>query len=147
VVKFFSEKFLKMCCKAFWKRVVAFCLTFWLGVLVSSVFTLRQEHSSYCPSKTNLSLEIQTPENSSIPETKTCVPVDGSLQYERLTAEEKPDLEAKKPEGKKKSLKAEKEKQDNPAQPKPQFYNPSKDSAEYKDLLHREKCFETQKQK
>jgi len=27
-----------MCCEAFWKRVIAFCLTFGLGVLVSSVF-------------------------------------------------------------------------------------------------------------
>jgi hypothetical protein len=134
-----------MCClsKAFWKGIVAFCLTFSLSVFVSSFFTLGQAHSSYCSSKNNLSLEIQTPENSAISETKNCVPVDGSLKYERLTTEEKPNLEAKKTEDKKKSLKAEKEKQNNPAQPKPQFYNPSKTDAEYKDLLHREKCFES----
>lgn len=128
-----------MCCEAFWKKVVAFCLTFGLGVLVSGVLASKKE----CKAKKELVIEIQKSENSLIPETKNCVPVDGNLKYERLTVEEKPNLEAKKTEDKKKSQKAEMEKQDNPAESKPQFYNPSKDSAEYKDLLHREKCYES----
>lgn len=136
-----------MCGEAFWKRVVVFCLTFGLGVLVSTFFTLRQAQILHCPSKTKLLIENQKPEKNSFTETKNCVPVDGNLKYERLTAEEKPDLEVNKTEEKKKSLKVEKEKQNNPAEPKPQFYNPSKDSAEFKDLLHREKCFEIQKKK
>lgn len=137
-----------MCCgEAFWKRVVVFCLTFGLGVLVSTFFTLREAQISLCPSKTKLLIENQKPENNSLTETKNCVPVDGNLKYERLTAEEKPDLEVNKTEEKKKSLKVEKEKQNNPAESKPQFYNPSKDSAEFKELLHREKCFEAQNQK
>ena len=121
-----------MCCEAFWKRVVVFCLTFGLGVFVSNLFISKES------AKENPKLLV-----ISSPSENNCVPVDDSLRYERLTAEEKPNVEAKKQEDNKKSLKAEKEKQNNPAESKPQFYNPSKDSAGYKDLLHREKCYES----
>lgn len=135
-----------MCCsEAFWKRVVVFCLTFGLGVLVSTFFTIREAETTHCPTKTKLLIENQKPENDSLTETKNCVPVDGNLKYERLTAEEKPDLEANKTKDKKKSPKEEK--LNNPAEPKPQFYDPSKTDAEIKDLLHRERCFEPQYQK
>jgi hypothetical protein len=126
-----------MCCgKAFWKRIIAFCVTFGLGLLVSNLF-ISKEAAKENPEPT----VILAPAESN------CVPVDGNLKYERLTAEEKPDLDAKKTEEKKKSLKAAKEKQNKTAEPEPQFYNPSKTDAEYKKLLHREKCFEAQDQK
>ncbi len=138
-----------MCGEAFWKRVVVFCLTFGLGVLVSGLFISNKKCTAgqLLPSVKPVVVSAPT-------ENKNCVPLDENLKYERLTAEEKnvpavaeedSKLKAKKPEDKKKSLKDEKEKQKNPVEP--QFYDPSKDSAEYKYLLHKERCFEPQEQK
>ena len=138
-----------MCGEAFWKRVVVFCVTFGLGVFVSGLFISNKECTAEKLPPSVKPIVISAP-----PENKNCVPVDENLKYERLTAEEKnvpavaeedSKLKAKKPEDKKKSLKDEKEKQNNPAAP--QFYNPSKDSAEYQYLLHKERCFEPQAQK
>ncbi len=141
-----------MCCgETFWKRVVVFCLTFGLGVLVSGLFISNKKCTAGQLPPSVKPIVISAP-----PENKNCVPLDENLKYERLTAKEKTvpavaeedsKLKAKKPEDKKKSLKAEKRKQNNSAEPKPHFYNPSKDSVEYKNLLHREKCFEAQDQK
>ncbi len=129
-----------MCCESFWKRVVVFCLAFGFGVLVSDAF-FSKETSSESQKTVNISVSIE----------KNCVPVDSSLKYENLAVKEKPDsaplnetpkLEIKK-DADKKSLKEDQAKQKPTAEPNGQFYVPSKDSAEYKILLHREKCFET----
>jgi hypothetical protein len=130
-----------MCCgEAFWKRVVVFCFAFGLGVGVSGLFVSKESVK-----ENNNPAPISAPAEN--PAEKNCVPVDGNLKYERLTVVEQTTLETKKQENKKKSVKENLEKQNNSAESKPQFYNPSKDSAEYKVLLHREKCFETQEQK
>ncbi len=154
-----------MCCgEAFWKRVVAFCLTFGLGVFVAGLFISGQVPQTVKP--------VVVPAAA---ENKNCVPIDKSLKYENLPHyEEKlpafeplPESDAKivcekqsgkcyyvvpdeknkadkKPEDKTNSLKNETEKQKKSAEP--QYYNPSKDSAEFKELLHKERCFETQAQ-
>ncbi len=125
-----------MCCEIFWKKVVVFSLAFGISVFVSNAFT-----SSEIPTES-----IKTTINLA-PQSKNCVPVDGNLKYERLTtAEEQAKLATKKQEEKKKVLKNSQEKQNNFTQSQ-QFYVPSKDSAEYKILLHREQCFEAQGQK
>ena len=132
-----------MCCgKAFWKGIVVFGLTFALGVFVSSFFTLRTATTSNCNDlKKKFPAANQKTENNAAPESKKCVPLDGHLKYERLTAGEKPKAVAKKQRDKKKSLKNEKDKQNNPTGR--QFYNPSNDSAELQVLLHKEKCYES----
>lgn len=122
----------------FWKRMVVFGLTFGLGVFVAGLFISKQMPTSIKP------MLIAAP-----PENKNCVPVDKSLKYETLEGKtptrpsqlgETTKPEAKKPEDKKKSLKSEK--QNNPAAPR--SYDPAKDSVEVKNLLHKERCFETQ---
>jgi hypothetical protein len=136
-----------MCCgSAFLKRFFVFVLTFALGVSVSGFFIPRTPPAEFCP---NVNSEPppsknQKFENAPILEQKNCVPVDVNLKYERLTAAEKPDFEAIKKDEKKKSLTAEEKTQKNSAASKQQFYSPSKDKAEVKDLLHREKCFDAQ---
>lgn len=142
-----------MCCgKTFWKRGFVFCLTFVLGIFVVGSFNLikpSQSEITICP----LNERKLTPDNkpAAIPapaDDKTCVPMDKNLKYEKLAAEEKnvtrtvsedSNLKATKREEKKKSAKAEK--QNNSADPRP--YNPSEDSAELTNLLHKERCFET----
>ncbi len=131
--------------ETFWKRVIVFCLTFGLGVFVSNAFISKE-----------LPSENQKSVNNSVSNEKNCVPVDTSLKYENLTGRDKtdsiaineiPKLEVKKTETDTKALKENQVKQKNIAKPKNQLYNPSKDSAEYKILLHREQCFEVQGQK
>lgn len=127
-----------MCCsEAFWKRVVVFGLTFGLGVFVAGLFISEQ-----LPASINPTLIAAPPEN------KNCVPLDKNLKYEHLTTEDrnipldgKERLATKKQEDKKKSSKAEQNKQKKSAAQ--QYYDPSKDSAEFKELLHKERCFET----
>ena len=156
-----------MCCgEAFWKRVVAFSLTFGLGVFVAGFFLSAQVPQAVKP--------IIVP---AAVDSRNCVPFDESLEYHHLPHYENevtPVLEPlpesdsnivcevkdpyncyyvikkdqnesnQKPEDKKKSAKAEKEKPNNSADP--QYYAPTENSAEFKNLLHKEKCFETQAQ-
>jgi hypothetical protein len=129
-----------MCCgQAFWKRVFVFGLTFGLGVSVAGLFISGKVQPAVKP------VVVPAAEN------KNCVPMDENLKYERLATDEKTaasdtkkvysQLKTRSSETKEKSLKAEKEKQKNPESPQP--YNPSKDSAEVKYLVHKERCFET----
>jgi len=134
-----------MCGQVSWKRIVVFGLTFGLGVSVSGLFIVKELPELPAP---NIQ---QTLFSASPAENKNCVPHDSSLKYERLVAKdkteqltsvEKPNLDVKKD---KQKLRQEKQaKQKPPAAP--QFYNPSKDSAEYQYLLHREKCFEAREE-
>lgn len=134
-----------MCCENFWKRLVTFCLTFWLGVFASYFFVSKE----------------LLPENKRtatlIPEQKNCVFADENLKYQTLPLEELPSvipnpsiITPKKEEPKIKIPKNKK--QDEPdiqkiqkdnSKPKPQLYIPSKDLAEYQILLHKEKCYES----
>ncbi|MEP6901336.1 MAG: hypothetical protein ABJA66_06270 [Actinomycetota bacterium] len=134
-----------MCCNAFWKKVIVFCLTFGLGTFVSNAFISKE-----------LSSENQKTVNNSVSNEVNCIPIDSSLKYENLAAKEEKDLfainetpksEVKKTATDKKTLKDNQAKQKNIAESKEQFYNQSKDSAEYKVLLHKEQCFEAQEQK
>jgi hypothetical protein len=136
-----------MCCgEAFWKRVVAFCLTFGLSVFVAGLFVSGKVSQTVKP--------VVVP---SIEENKNCVPADKNLKFERLTTEDrnipmdgkteipldgKESLKTEKTKDKKRNLKAETEKPKNSAEP--QLYDASKNPAEVKDLLHKEICFETQ---
>ena len=133
-----------MCGDIFWKKVLVFCLTFGSGVLVSGLFIPKE-----LPAQ-----NIKQTVNQMPAENKNCVPVDSNLRYEPLVAKneaeqttlaEKPKPDAKKKESGKKLPKEKPEKPETVSEP--QLYNPSKDSAEYKKLLHREKCFEAPPQK
>jgi len=136
-----------MCGEIFWKKVLVFCLTFGLGVLVSGLFIPKE-------------LPAQNTEQTISPipaENKNCIPVDGNPRYETLDdkapngafqSEEPPKLKVlKKFEADKKSSKNKREKQNSNGEPEKQPDIAPKDSAEYRDLLHREKCFEAPPQK
>lgn len=156
-----------MCCgEAFWKRVVVFCLTFGLGVLVAGFFISAKLPQTVKP--------VVVP---AVEENKNCVPVDKNLKYETLPLKEPqipavdplslPESEGKiacekksgkcylmvdeetnktdkKTEDKNKSSKNETKMPDNTAGR--QYYDSSKNPAEVQDLLHKERCFETQAQ-
>jgi len=139
-----------MCCgKAFWKRFLVFGLTFGFGVLISSAFMPKE---CTAPPVNQLPLMKPSPAQSStqtaVPsplENKNCVPLDGKLKYETLENKEQPGAfrldktpksEAVRPEDKKKSSKNKKE-----------YERTSKNSVEVRDLLHREKCFESPERK
>jgi|SRR5215204_2577846 len=150
-----------MCCgKGVWKRVVVFWLTFGLGVFVSGLFLKKVLSPTVCPiSERQLSAENPKPAENLIPETKNCVPVDGSLKYENLYVKKngkyyllvknpKTKVEkAERKDDKNKTPENEQEKIKAVAKSQPEIYNPAKDSSEYQCLLHREKCFETQEQR
>lgn len=103
--------------EAFWKRLTAFCLTFGLGVFLSNNFTLKEK-----PSENALQLA---------PKRENCVPADANLKY--LPLKEKSEVS----EEELKRIEAEK------SNAEPQLYIPERDKAEYKILLHKEKCYES----
>jgi len=63
-----------MCGEMFWKRVIAFCLTFALGVFVSGFFIAKE-----LPAKNIKPAVVPAPA-----ENKNCVPVDENLKYQTL---------------------------------------------------------------
>jgi hypothetical protein len=133
-----------MCGQIFWKRIVVFCLTLGLGVLVAGFFTSKE-----LPAQ-----NVNQAVNPAPAENKNCVPVDENLQYQTLEneapaspfqLEETPKLADSKKYEKHKTPKEHQKKRE--AIVKQPYYNPSKDSAEYKDLLHKEKCFDAAEKK
>lgn len=134
-----------MCGENYWKGISVFCLSFGLSVFVSSFFAVEEFNLKFCPLKIKSSNEQQIIEKRFV-DTKNCVPLDQNLTYEELSkidsaptliVEEtlKDKLNGKKQKDQKKLLRDNKKKN----------YSPSKDTAEYKTLLHKEKCYEEQK--
>lgn len=121
-----------MCGEGSWKGVTVFCLAFWIGIFIANDFTARDFEMRRAI--TPVSENVSTPD-------KKCVPLDESLKYRNLTQEPKKEAE-KQPKAKNKS-KEDKATLKKSAESQPQYYVPSKDSAEYKNLLHKEKCYES----
>ena len=132
-----------MCCGfAFWKRLIAFGLTFWLGAMGASLLTFSAATSTHCPAvKKELPAATQNFEYRAAPETKNCVPVDTNLKYERLTAEDQNKSNPQNQTDQKKALKESKEKQKKSFKPEKPLFDSSEDSAEIKNLLHKEQCY------
>jgi hypothetical protein len=139
-----------MCCgAAFWKKILVFSLTFVLGVFVAGLFISNRKvctEQKVPPAEIKNEPPLVGPktQNDRVFGKKKCVPVGGNLKYERLTAQERSNPEAKKADRKKFSKTA---KENDPNGAKSHFYDPSRNPVEVKDLLHRETCFETEGQK
>lgn len=111
-----------MCGEAFWKRITAFCLAFGLGFFVSNAFKSEE-----------IRMQIVPDFITSVPQKENCVPADVNLKYRRLEEVSKEDL--KKIEAEKTESKIE-----------PQLFIPERDSVEHKTLLHKEKCYDSDRQ-
>jgi hypothetical protein len=143
-----------MCGKVVGKGIVVFSLAFSFGIAASEFFV--PEQSSGINVTTNNQVLAPVLE-------KNCVPADKNLSYQNLPlrepnidfpekAESSGPLVIKSDE--KKSVKKTAKSDETPAEKQklkkmtePHQYIPQKDSAEYQTLLHKEQCFETQKQK
>lgn len=127
-----------MCSDNFWKRLVAFCLTFWLGVFISGLFVSKPTTAAETESKALVE--------------KNCVPADKNLKY-HLLSEEAAKTQVKKNEKietetpKNKEPRAVKGIQNSLDEIEKQLYRPSKDEFKNKNLLHKENCYEYSEQK
>ena len=133
-----------MCCWNFWKGLIVFCVTFGLGVLVSSAFIPKE--CTAPPVNPSLSMKPPAPL-----ENKNCVPVDTNLKYENLS-DEKPEFSAEADKADLKPLVSEKKNEvkkveKRKPETKPQPPVAGKVPAEFQTLVHLEKCFEAPPQK
>jgi len=109
-----------MCGEIFWKRITIFCLAFGLGFFVTNVFVPKK-----LPTQNVLS-PVTNREN--------CVQVDGFFRHNLLAEKEQTD-----------TLKDEtaKEFEIQNSKTEPQLHVPERDKSEYKTLLHKEKCYDS----
>jgi len=132
-----------MCGENYWKGISVFCLTFGLSVFVSNVFSVRQAVSQTCPIKITISTQPPMVERPFV-DNKNCAPLDNNLKYQKLDAKGLSEPETEK-KAKEKEAQKENKKAGKSTEVKLQPYNPKKETAEYKVLLHKEKCYEEQK--
>ena len=139
-----------MCGQRLWKGVIVFGLAFGLSVFVSNLFTLRSATMMFCPAvKKELPPENQNSGNTSVSETKNCVPIDGSLKYRTLEdkepanfqfqIEKTPQLAVKETEADKKSTKNKRETQHSNGKTARSFEQSPIDTDAVRDVRHREK--------
>lgn len=141
-----------MKCELFWKRIVTLCLTFWLGVFVQNFFALKDlPEIEVIPAAENENLLLNSKRIK-------CVSADESLKYEYLIylngeetlisveEKEKEITDAIQKEKKVTPIKTQRN-QKSDAEIKPQLYKPSEYQAEYRFLLHKENCYESDERK
>jgi len=119
-----------MNCDAFWKRVITFCLTLGLGVIVSDLFISKETTSVKKRTVANLIL-IQ----------RKCVPADENLKCHFLSEKEVKTINTYRG-NESRSIKLE-ENRKRVEELKKQFYKPLEDRIQNQNLLHKEKCLES----
>jgi hypothetical protein len=142
-----------MCCNAFWKRVVVFCLTFGFGVFVSGLFISKEISNENIRTMINSIPEKESPLEKTNKTTepnakeKNCIPVDGKLQYIPLNATDDNSKVEISPEIKKDKKIKNKENENRLKEMSKELDRISRNLPNLQTLLYKEQCFETQEQK
>lgn len=147
-----------MRCDFFWKRIVTLCLTFWLGVFVSDLFVSKDLPPIVVFDATSEEKVIsgnKEPTRNLMSKKRICVPADVNLKYRFLNGIEKSSAPAgklKEKTGENKNITQENnelrpiksdKKQKIIEELEKQLYKSSEDRALYQNLLHKEKCYES----